>query len=196
MLYRLLRHLHPELYHFCIVFGRWSKTQHNAFSLFPVMQKFLMLGLHTHKDDVMRCLLIAIGFFMLLTGCTPNYYQPTVNSWRGGNVTSLVQKWGQPNTKIENPDGTSIYIYRTESYGKVKLPEPTQVGVANRGGRPVIVTTNPNYRGRRSLSLTCLSIFEANSAGNIISTQVRGNGCYGSRVFARDLMNQYNQPAP
>lgn len=141
--------------------------------------------------------IISLGLVILLTSCagtTSNYYTSTVKSWRGGNAKSLVTQWGAPDTKIVNPNGSTIYIYKTQSYGTVSTTGSNPVGVnVSRTGRPVIVTPDNNNTWPRnsSPSISCLAVFEADAKGKIYNTEVRGKSCYQSRNF----MNSRGNPA-
>lgn len=137
--------------------------------------------------------IITLGLVILLSSCvgtTGNYYTSTVNSWRGGSASSLVSQWGTPDTKIVNPNGSTIYIYKTKSYGTPNTTGSNPVGVnVSRTGRPVIVTPNNTNGSRSSLSINCLAVFEADAKGKIYNTEVRGKGCYGSQEFVKTKGN-------
>lgn len=145
----------------------------------------------------MRKLIIS-GLLILLSGCTTttnNYYQPTVNSWRGGDAKNLVDRWGMPNTKVTSPKGNSVYVYKTTSYtGNYERSSPS-VGVNFSGERPVIVTM-PNTSSATSnsgLSMTCITVFTANRQGKIIDSQSQGNSCYGDTNFAHARSNPFTK---
>lgn len=132
---------------------------------------------------------MGLGLTILLSGCatsTTNYYTQTVAGWRGGNVKSLLKRWGMPDERIISPSGSVLYLYKTESYRTYNGPSSPAIGVNySRGGRPVIVNT-PNTNttwDRGALSITCMAAFEVNPRGEIINTQVQGHGCYGGDNF-------------
>lgn len=145
----------------------------------------------------MRLSFLILGLSTLLSGCmttSSNHYTRTLQTWQGANVSTLTQQWGTPNTKIVNPNGQSVYVYRTQTYGTDNTPTPTAVGVnVSKTGRPIIVTPQDPGSSKPKLSLTCLAIFEANEKGVITHTEVRGNGCYGSSQFANKMMNPANK---
>lgn len=131
--------------------------------------------------------IISLGLVILLSGCagtTGNYYTSTVKSWRGGNAASLVSQWGTPDTKIVNPNGSTIYVYKTRSASSDNAAASNQAGVnVSRTGRPVIVTSNSGLWSGKSPTINCLAVFEANAQGKIYNTEVRGKGCYENRNF-------------
>jgi hypothetical protein len=161
-------------------------------------KKFLILGHRINKGSIMR-FIISLGLVILLTSCagtTGNYYTSTVNSWRGGSAASLIAQWGTPDTKIVNPNGSVIYIYKTKSYDTASTSGSSPVGVnVSRTGRPVIVTPNNANISRSALSIHCLAVFEADAKGKIYNTEVRGQGCYGSQNFVKTKGNpaKYNR---
>jgi hypothetical protein len=137
-----------------------------------------------------------LAFFILLSGCaatTTNYYTSTVQSWRGSNAKSLIQVWGRPDTQIVNPNGSAIYVYKTQSYSNSSVQGSDPVGVnVSRTGKPIIVTTptinNAGTRGSPQ-SLNCLAVFETDPKGIIISTEIRGKACYASPSFVNKMSN-------
>jgi hypothetical protein len=138
-------------------------------------------------------LIISLGLVILLSSCvgtTNNYYTSTIKSWRGGNTNALVQAWGTPDTKIVNPNGSTVYIYKTKGYAPTPATTTSPVGVnVSRTGRPVIVTS-PAPTGQPSTSsVGCIAVFEAAANGKIYNTEVRGKGCYANLDFVNTMSN-------
>ena len=144
----------------------------------------------------MRSILYS-ALILLLAGCTSvtsNYYTQTVQSWRGGNVHDLMNRWGTPDTKVVSPNGNMFLVYKTESYRSYTAPSSPEVGVHFTGkGAPVLVSgPNPGAASnwnRGGGVITCYAGFEANPQGVIIRTQVQGAGCYSGQGFATQRGN-------
>lgn len=124
----------------------------------------------------MRYLLLPICI-SLLAACaqTINYYTPTVESWRGGNINTLVTRWGKPDVRTMTPNGNINYTYQTASYHNT--PGQSTNFAASRGG----------------ISYNCLTIFTASKQGKILSVEKQGQGCYGSANFANTKSNPDQQ---
>lgn len=134
-------------------------------------------------------------FTILLSSCTTttdNHYTQTIQSWHGGNVNRLVERWGAPDNKVMEPNGNTVYIYKTQSYQNYNVPTSPVVGVnVSPVGTPIISVppdTNSVWN-REPISLSCIAAFEANKEGTIVNTQIQGNGCYGSQGFANSKGN-------
>lgn len=144
----------------------------------------------------MRYLLLSI-YISLLAACaqTTNYYTPTVESWRGGNVNTLVERWGKPDARSMTKDGTIAYLYQTASYHNNAGPGSPQVGVNYiTGGRPAIISQNTNFAASRGgITYNCLTMFVANKQGKILRVEKQGQGCYGSANFANTKSNPNQQ---
>jgi hypothetical protein len=129
----------------------------------------------------------------LLAGCaaTTNYYTPTVESWRGGNVDTLVQRWGTPDVRSRTSDGNVAYLYQTASYHNNAGPSSPQIGVNyTPGGRPNIITQDTNFAASRGgITYNCLTTFVANRQGKIVRVEEQGHGCYGNAGFANSKSN-------
>ncbi len=138
-------------------------------------------------------LLISLALIIFLSACasTANYYTSTLNSWRGSNANALVKTWGTPNTKIVNPNGTMVFVYKTKSYAAGRTQGSPAIGVnVSSAGRPVIVNPTENKALSRNLTITCLAVFQIDKNGRISSTEVRGKGCYGDQYFAQKLSHK------
>lgn len=139
---------------------------------------------------------IFLSITLLLAGCAgsnTNYYNQTVQSWRGGNTSNLVSQWGTPDRRLGAPDGQIVYIYNTQSYRNAPLATSPAIGVNVQGGKPVIVSTPTPHSAidRGPTSLSCTAMFVANKQGKIIDVQAAGNGCYGSKRFSDRLSNSH-----
>ena len=138
---------------------------------------------------------LGLSSLILLSSCattTSNYYTQTVQSWRGGNVTTLITRWGRADSTITAGDGNTLLVYKTEGYRTYNTTASPAVGVNYSGsGKPVIVST-PNTNSswsRGTMSLTCSVGFEVDKHGTIVDTQVQGPGCYGGENFAAKMGN-------
>lgn len=136
---------------------------------------------------------LIIGLIILLSSCSNpylgNYYSQTVESWHGGNAKALVARWGAPDKEIISNDGNKFFIYKSNSY-RTANTTTAQLGLNFRDdGKPVIVSTpNPSW-SRGALATNCMTAFETNKKGTIVSTQMGGNGCYGNASFAETRGN-------
>lgn len=145
--------------------------------------------------------LIVIGCASLLIGCassTNNNYTQTVQSWRGGNVSNLIARWGTPNDQAVGPRGNTAYVYTTTSYQSYQAPTNPSIGVHYTAqGAPVITNTGSAVMNmdRAGLSLNCTAIFIADGTGKIIDTKIQGAGCYGGTDFSSRMGNPAN-PKP
>ncbi len=124
-------------------------------------------------------ILILFSLLILLTSCaTTNYYNHTINTWRGSNSKSLIASWGQPNQIIQSASGGSALIYTTQ---------PTSIGynnyqnvvyAAGRRGR-VIAAQVPTNQPQANL-VGCTTIFETNTQSIITGTRFFGGDCVGN----------------
>jgi hypothetical protein len=150
----------------------------------------------------MRFMMACLGsgfvilFSILLSSCattTTNYYTQTIQSWRGGNVKTLLQRFGRADSRIMAGNGNMLLIYKTENYHTYNTTASPTVGVHfNSSGKPIMTSvpnTNPSWNRSGALSLTCSAGFEVDKHGTIVDTQVQGNGCYGDENFASKWRN-------
>lgn len=142
--------------------------------------------------------LITLVLALLLTNCsgiTRNYYTPTVKSWRGGHVNTLVAEWGTPDYKTTSLEGETIYVYKTQGYtNNNNTRSSPAIGVnTSQQGRPIIVTDNMNSWGRGQTPVNCIAAFVVNKQGIITDTQIKGNGCYGGQSFSKSRGNPDNR---
>jgi len=132
----------------------------------------------------------------LLTGCTSlsspfsrtNYYQSTVEGWRGSHISTLTQRWGTPDDEITAASGNTLYVYKTASqHNTTPAYGPSFGANVSSSGAPVLTSNTPNTNmtwSRGSMTLYCTAIFEVDKNNIIISTKVQGNSCYGDQNFA------------
>ncbi len=140
----------------------------------------------------MRHLLLSICMCILSAcGTTTNYYTQTVESWRGGNINTLTERWGKPDARMPTNDGNIAYLYQTASYHNNPGPSSPQVGVNfTPGGRPSIITQNTNFAASRGgITYNCLTTFVTNRQGKILRVEEQGHGCYGSSRFSNNKSN-------
>lgn len=138
---------------------------------------------------------IVLSLIALLSGCVSSgnsNYTQTVSTWRGGNVNTLMSRWGSPVSQVTGPKGNTAYVYNTQSYRAAPNRGPN-VGVHYTGrSAPVITNTNPavmNATDRGSMSINCSAVFLVNPKGQIIDTQVQGVACYGGPRFMSRMGN-------
>lgn len=129
----------------------------------------------------------------LLAACSiPNYYQQTIQTWRGGTQENLMARWGKPDEKITSPKGHIVLVYYTNRTRTSTPPSSPVVAVhVDSSGRPVMVNSpNTNYTWNRGPTyLACSTLFEVNASGKIIDAQSKGPGCYAGEGFAKRMGN-------
>ncbi len=135
-----------------------------------------------------------LGCCILLASCATsmqNYYNPTVQSWKNGQASDLVKRWGVPDNKIIAPNKTTVYLYKTESYRAQNTVYSPAVGINfTEQGRPVMITQpTTNNAWSRGMTLNCATAFVANPKGIIIDIQTYGNSCYVGHTFAEKMSN-------
>jgi hypothetical protein len=137
---------------------------------------------------------IIFGLFLILilTGCgtTTDYYTPTVNSWRGGNVKTLVKTWGMPDDKVTGPGGNTVLVYNLQRFRTMTGSTSPSTGVTFTPGGTPIITTIPNtsMAATRGMALSCTTMFIANAEGTILQTKSQGP-CTGSSSFQAKMAN-------
>ena len=136
-------------------------------------------------------LLILFSFILLnsCTSATTNYYTQTVSSWRGARANFLIQQWGTPDQLLKTPEGRTFYLYKTMSYRQNKTPRTPPLALhLNAGQKPIIISSliNPALN-QGNLSLVCYTLFEVDSTGKIIDTDIQGNACFANENRAKQL---------
>lgn len=143
-----------------------------------------------------QILVTSIAF--LLVGCATqaNYYTQTVQSWRGGNINKLVNRWGRPDDRALTADGHIAYQYQTASYHHQASPHAPLAGMTIQGGqnRPAILNQNTNFAASRGgITYNCQTTFISNRQGTILQVVEQGYGCYGNSHFASTHSNPDHQ---
>jgi hypothetical protein len=140
--------------------------------------------------------IILLGLSILLSGCgtTTNYYTQTAQSWKGASLNSLSKSWGRPDQTVADRQGSTIYVYKSESYQRSNTMVSPSMGVNNGGnGRPVIVSdSNANANWNRNMSLSCVTYFIANSKHVITDVKTAGNNCFGGASYSSRMSNPAN----
>lgn len=139
-------------------------------------------------------LIISLGLIILLSSCastSTNYYSKTVQSWNGGSASTLVKRWGNPDSKLLAANGYVAYVYRSESNHPNNARFSPSIGVNfTPGGKPILVSSpNTNRSLGNGMELSCVTVFVANKQGIITDTKMQGNRCYGNESFAENKAN-------
>jgi hypothetical protein len=123
---------------------------------------------------------IITTLLILLTSCgSTNYYDGTIQGWRGHQKSDLIADWGQPNQMIESANGSQTLVYTTKRplYAG-NMDYQTIVFVA--GGKNVGVQVPRN--GPKTMMTSCTTIFTVNNQNRITGAQFQGGGCVGKPV--------------
>lgn len=126
------------------------------------------------------CFLISC---ILLTACDTTNNQEllqTVHTWQGSTAKALTQKWGEPTNLVNNPDGTGEYIYIIHDR-RFSPPAAPIVATTVSGGRPITVTSQPNYAISSPLP-RCIVRFNINQQKIITKVTTQGNNCDNSLI--------------
>ena len=139
--------------------------------------------------------LIILGLFIVLSSCATtmdNYYSQTVESWRGGNINSLINRWGRPDERMSGPSGTTMYVYKTMGLRNANGPSGPNIGVhVSSSGHPVMTTTpNTNNWTRGGSTLNCVTAFVVNPKGIITEVNFEGPRCYANQTFQENKSNK------
>ena len=119
-------------------------------------------------------------------------YEKTVNTWLGHHADELIKSWGIPQGSYPLSDGGHVLEYRKER--SLQLPgfshyrPETTFHSGNLSGFGSGGYRSGSYSGHSStwvreyepgltLSLSCKTIFQVNSAGIIVSWRFEGNDC-------------------
>jgi hypothetical protein len=126
-------------------------------------------------------------FFILMivvlsmVACNASKYQyqsqQNYNSWKGRNIADLQKQWGSPDQVLHARDGSSYYVYSTNSGGSFYGSTTTNFAASDEArelGMPI---------GNRFVTgLKCTNLFKTNSAGTITDVMHRGGNCGGQWV--------------
>jgi hypothetical protein len=120
--------------------------------------------------------LINLVLLSLLCGCaTSNYYDKTVNYWRGKNAAALIAKWGTPDQAIHNNDGSNYYSYTRTHFENFPYPSaPNFTNFVAGGTAYGAMTSNPeaNY-----YPIHCTTTFQTNPHNIITYASYTGGDC-------------------
>lgn len=137
---------------------------------------------------------LILGFILIfiLSSCasTTNYYTPTVNSWRGANINTLLKTWGVPDNKLTGPAGNIVLVYNQQRFNTSMGATSPSVGVTfTPGGTPIMTTIpNTNFTATRGMTAICTTLFVADAKGTI--TQIKSSGpCYANARFQASRQN-------
>ena len=103
-----------------------------------------------------------------------------------------------PNATSRGPKGSTIYLYKTESYQTYSHVNTPTAAVTYGSGQKPVITSSPNTNfaiSRGPNTLSCTAMFVANAKVIIIETQMQGNGCYRGNGFAERQGNPTHMPA-
>lgn len=129
-----------------------------------------------------------------LAGCaagSSGYYTQSVESWRGGKVSDLVNAWGKPYNTMSGPNGNTNYVYKRQSFSRTNNNYSPSIGVHPRNGGISVVTSTPNAQApmNQSFGAYCLTVFTSTPKGKIVDTNIQGTNCYISQSAAERLAN-------
>lgn len=127
-----------------------------------------------------------------ITGCagipTQHGFEQMLQSWSGGDINSLIAKWGPPTRTDELPNGTKMYTfsrsnsYTTPVYVTPTYTSPTQTTV-NVYGNTAYATTTPGKTtggqvyGGKTVETSCTVSFTTDASQRVIAWRYEGNQC-------------------
>lgn len=125
----------------------------------------------------MRILYFIASLALFLQACTAtNPDASGLTRWQGRSINDVTQRWGTPTAITNAPNHTTYYTYVTQRNLEPTLPAPSVgVNVSNRA-RPVVVVTPPSPALPNRI-LTCVTTFETDARGVILSATERGSHC-------------------
>jgi hypothetical protein len=137
----------------------------------------------------MRLITLTFLAIFLAACATANYYSQALNSWQGTHIEDLIRTWGVPDRMINMPDGTTYYVYTSESYQSTPPTlTPGYATYTNSAGKPVMSTimfpTPPT-----TFLLQCTTWFQVNNQHVIVSAHAKGNYCFADNMQIRNLEN-------
>lgn len=96
----------------------------------------------------------------LLLGCaTTGKYEAKLNSWKGHDISSLMQAWGPPSNQYALPNGSHMYTWLWV------------------GGTRVVSAPIGDYRVTTANTAWCKTTMTANGDGIITQWRWEGNDC-------------------
>lgn len=119
--------------------------------------------------------------FFLLAGCaTTAKYQTILNNWQGARVQDLMNRWGNPQAVMKQPNGHTTYLYTRQHIATVPSPGAPQTNLTYVGNTPILGNGFTPFSGN-TVTLYCHTLFEANAQGLILNARFQGNDCVSSR---------------
>lgn len=113
---------------------------------------------------------------LLLTACATDLAPQSTTHWQGTSVSQLTQQLGAPSELVNNPDGSSDYIYVTTYKRPSPPPTPVTATSVSKEGRPVIITSQPSFTTEVAMT-KCITHFQVNKQHIITKVSAEGNGC-------------------
>lgn len=119
-----------------------------------------------------------IFFSLLLSACaTPNTHQDeNASRWRGKRIDALIQQLGAPVSVAKTVNHTTYYVYTAQHGHYIATPPPAVAVHVDQGSKPVLTVLPPAPLPPAALGV-CITTFEVNADGFIISAHSEGNGC-------------------
>jgi hypothetical protein len=111
----------------------------------------------------------------LLTACTTASLS-SKSPWPGAHINTITKQLGPPSQLVNNPDGSSEYIYITNYQHFTPPPTPVVATSVSKEGRPVIITSQPNFRPDVTL-MKCTISFQVNKQHIVTKVLTEGTGC-------------------
>jgi hypothetical protein len=134
--------------------------------------------------------IVVIFFMFLLSSCASiqgNYYNQTIDSWDGANVSTLLKTWGKPDKKLNTLSGSTVYVYKKQENRRPNNATK-KVDVKYKPAGTSAITAHKT-RWNNGMTLFCIVAFEVNNQGTIIDTQTQGNNCFADMAFMQAMKN-------
>jgi len=122
----------------------------------------------------MKFLIVAAALLsLLISACaTTANYEAVLNSWKGQNISDLINDWGYPINSYKLPNGNTVYMY--SSSNTYITPRNTTTTYEVRGNT---IYGRSNTYGGQTLNYWCNTFFEADESGQIVTWRWEGNDC-------------------
>ena len=128
-----------------------------------------MSRLHTSAASSRARFIAASAVLGALASCaTTPEYEATLASWKGGQESELIRRWGPPRQTYE-ARGRKFLVY--ESHRIVFIPGTAAVSP---NGTPIGASAGMD------IEMTCKTTFELEDAA-VVATSYSGNGCGAQR---------------
>ncbi|OGT36086.1 MAG: hypothetical protein A3F11_05600 [Gammaproteobacteria bacterium RIFCSPHIGHO2_12_FULL_37_14] len=121
--------------------------------------------------------IILFGWLILLSNCSVTMPTHTRQIWVGKNMSTFINRYGQPDIKIATDQGNTVYFYTKSSYQykKVFLSPPVSVNITSTG-KPVMIV-KPDIHEGKMVVFTCKIMLNVNRQGVITGSQIQGENC-------------------